>query len=390
MVVVCFLNVATMLTAVAAGSPGNSSESGSEYVYLAAGPYPEGVADEAAYVAWMAQRTQVLSEAAERWEDALQRIELRLAAVNWMLAAECEPAMSRYLQRLDTESDRSEVEQLTQRCLAELAAAREAIARHRTDVEADSEAAAKMGSSIDVLAAFAEALRVCVETADAGQFHEDVRQAIRALSPYVESERVDVASAAELWQAVLYRRADRLDRALRLLPFTGEAIRGDAVRYDFFAKLLRCEYVREGGAYSTAWAMLLDLEERAQDWFSSAAARGQAAQSAVWGRVRICAHWPQASSEPDSTAKWCESATERLRATHFGGGSGEGLLRLDYAVPLIVEIRDPGELIPAESPTLGPPSPTEQPPALEPASGQGANDGAQGPSPDNRIPEQPK
>lgn len=319
--------------------------------HLSTNPYPEEVADETAYTRWLSHRSAGLRRAAEQAVDPRERVELSLAALNWALAAECEPPMSRMLQGISLDSDGAFLEQLTQRCLGELEALRGDVKRYVQDPDHDAEAAGQFRASMDTLECFARVLHACAAPDQSNGATEVYSQAARSLSAYIEDERSDVAAAALLWQAVLYGRGGRIDRALRLLPLVSEPLRRDTMRYDFFARLLRCQDLTQRGSYAAAWNLLLTLEERARDEFGTAATQAEAARSAILAKLAICDLWPEGAPqvERQETKSWCDSIVARLTSEYFGAGENGGLLRLATAAPIIVNIPDPDDLPPTPS-----------------------------------------
>ena len=313
------------------------------FAHLTSRPYPEDVADETAYAHWLSQRAQRIRDAAGRTDDPRESIQLTLAALNWVLAAECEPPMSRLLHGINGDSDLLLVGRLAHQCLTDLETLRNELKEYARNPEHDAEAAAGFQASIDTLDCFAQALNACV--APDGDDGADVlyRQAASALSAYLEDERPNVAAAALLFKAVLYGRAGRIDRAMRLLAAATEPLRSDTVHYDFFARLLRCEYLTRRGGYATAWTLLLSIEERSEDWFGTVRTRTEAARAAILARLRICNVWPPAvpEVEREETTSWCDSITKRLYAEYFGDEGNGAVIRLTTAAPVIVDIPDP-------------------------------------------------
>ncbi len=320
-------------------------------VRLTSAPYPEGVADEADYVAWIAERTAALREAAQRTEDPLGAVSAWLALVNWRLAAECEPPLSRMLQGLALPEDSRRVIALTDECVRTLDLARTRLEETDEDAEAAAQDTADLEASIDILQTFAEAFHAFALPADDDKAADAGRQAARSLSLYLEDQRPKVARAALLWQAVLYGRSDRPDRAIRLLPLVTEAPRREALRYDFFTRLLRCRLLVHRRSFAAAWTLALHLESRSYDWFGEHALRTAASRSMQLVKLRICEEWPDAVARDEraGTAEWCASIASRLRDEHLDNG---GVMRLESAAPFVVDIRDPAELrsVPASPP----------------------------------------
>ncbi len=324
-------------------------------VQLSTADLPDGIEDEQAYAKWLADRTAALLDAADKTDDPRKRLEARLAASNWMLAAECEPPMSQWLHGIDPGPNGARVGELARRALGHLAIARTDSERYTEQDDYDGEAAFAFETAIETLEAFADALQACVmETAD--EKAEKSRRAARRLSEYLEDDRPQVAAAAVLWQGVLYGRADRLDRAMRMLPRSAAPPARETLRYSFFAKLLRCKYLAGRGSYATAWRLLLTLEEGSQEWFEDVRLRTEAGRSAMLMKFEICQLWSGAGDDEANraTRAWCDEILAGIREEHFPAGADGGLMRLATAAPMLVPMPDDQ---PGADPHPDPPSP---------------------------------
>ncbi len=314
--------------------------------HLAISPYPDGVTNEDEYAQWLARESTRLEEAAAaESEDPRKRIELKLIAVNSVLATQCEPAMSRFINGIDREDDRRLVARLTQQSAAKIESLRKAILAYEDLDDHDAEAVEQFNTSIDTLSAFSDALNAIVSPSDGSESVAPRRQAAIKLAEYLEDERPTVAITAMLWQSVLYGREGRIDRAMRSLPKVTESLHQAAIAFDFFARLLRCRFVKNRGAHATAWALLLTLEERARDWFPSGRERDEAVRSAVLEKISICDSWPGAANENERNKiqSWCNATTAELRSEYFGDVEQPTLLRLPWAAPIVVDMVDPEE-----------------------------------------------
>jgi hypothetical protein len=265
------------------------------------------------------------------------------------------------LQGLALPEDSRRVLALADECVRELDLARTRIEETDEDAEAAAPDAAALAASIDILQAFAEAFHAFALPADDDKAAEAGRQAARALSLYLEDERPKVARAALLWQAVLYGRSDRPNRAIRLLPLVTEEPRREALRYDFFTRLLRCRLLVHRRSFAAAWTLALHLESRSYDWFGEHALRTAASRSVQLVKLRICEEWPDAvaQDERQGTVEWCEAITSRLHNEHFDDG---GVMRLESAAPIVADIPDPTEL---EAARASPPEDAASPDATE-------------------------
>jgi len=316
--------------------------------HLATTPYPDGVTDEEQYAQWLARHSIQLQEAAAKTENPRRKIEVGLIALNFVLATECEPAMSRFINGIEREDDAHLVAKLTQQSAANIESLRKAVVNYKALDDHDAEAVEKFNVSIDTLAAFSDVLHAIVNPDHSSESVDARRLAGIGLAEYLEDERPAVAVTALLWQSVLYGREGRIDRALRSLPKVTESLHQAVIAFDFFARLLRCRYVKSRGSYATGWALLLTLEERARDWFPSGPERDEAIRSAVFEKISICQSWPDAATnnERERVQSWCDTTSAELRSEHFGSTPQPTLLRLPWAAPIVVDITDPAKSVP--------------------------------------------
>lgn len=314
-----------------------SSAAPDRIAHLSAAPYPESVTREIEYAKWLEDKTRRLLAAAGRGAPLRERIELRLAAVNWMLATQSEPPMSRLLQQLTAPGDRVFMAGLMQRALTETAIARTDLERLDESPDRDVELISLLGDSIDTLECFGQALRVC---AARGANADEARRIAAELSFYLEDDRPEVAASALIWQAVLYEKSDRMDRALRSLPLALTPTHADTIEYDFLARMLRCRYLAKRGSFATAWSLILLLEERSRDWFSVQSRRNEATNSAVLAKLALCDAWIEASdgSARERTRDWCRINDARLRKEYLSSRADGAMLRLATAAPIVVDI----------------------------------------------------
>lgn len=301
-----------------------------------------GVEGESSYREYLADAAHALRFRLRRIEQAsdsplAERIELRLAAANWTLAKQCEPPLSRRLLGMGDPSDSGDVGRWITEALNDLQAARRDLSAFEETEGYDEDRAAQFSDSIELLTAFAGALGACMSDAEDEESLAKYGEAARVLSEYLEDDRPQVVAAATLFQGMLYGKTNRVDRALRLLPQPGKPPRREALRYDFFARLLRCKYIAEQGGYAAAWGLLLSLEEPVEDWFITATGRTEARRAAMLVKFDICRDWSEVgeASSRQATRAWCDKALERIRAEYFPAEGDHALMRLITAVPMI-------------------------------------------------------
>lgn len=305
------------ITTVSATQP--VSEPGTPVWLLSRSVYREGINDEADHLRWVrGQRDKYVT----LHEHCFGRPSgYEPAIVNWVLAREIEPAASRLLLGISRAEDAEHVR-----------AALASVRKHQSPEEVS-----RTQTDLDTLQSFAAALEAVWVSEEDEKAIQARRNGVIALAVLLEHEREDVASAALLWQAMLYRQMGRLDKAFRLLPPVGERVDRDGRAYQFFARLLRCRLVAERGGHAAACALLLQVEERILEWFETDESRAEATRAALLVRLQILEQWRGAmdpKTEPGEI-EWCAKAMERIRRTLAGEGDEIRVLRLGQTIPLI-------------------------------------------------------
>ncbi len=311
-----------------------SDEAWRRRAFLSNDSYPPGVDDESEYADWLAEQAESMRRVAEESESRETIFTQKLAVVNWVLSRQCEPALSRLLQGIELPGDATRVAELAERCSVDLKALRPLLDDLSADDLADSSQVHEWEDSLDVLESFAIAFAAYCDSSPGA--NDLLSEAAMALSINLEDERAEVAAAALLWQAALYGRNGDEERLSRLLPLVTVSPRPESLVFDFFVRYLRCDGLRRRGAYSTAWTLLLVLEEKSRDWFGLTERRDEAGRSAVLLKLHICHDWPGAApeSQRDSVRGWCDQNGRRLSDEYFGHDGGN-VLRLTTAIPII-------------------------------------------------------
>jgi hypothetical protein len=316
-----------------------------------------GFAADAAFLASVASRVAELQQQAGEASDAARKTGFILAAANLILAEQLEPPSSRKFLQLGKPQQGDDTLALD-RADALLAEA-ETILRTEQEDSTDedpppTDQAKDLSRIVVSLKAFAQALRAYLVTEADGDPSRAARRAASGLSVIVEDDNPQIAASAVFWQACLRAMEpdptpalDILDRAIVDLP-------NDAPRFGFFSRLLRCRLVAARGGPAAALALLMQVEERADDWFKADPDRADALRSCVWLRLRVLQDWHDrldSTSHADERA-WCRSRIDTLRAERFSEASGVTVLRLNQAIPIIA--RPPG---PVATPPDGTPAP---------------------------------
>jgi len=327
--------------------------------------YPAGVADEAAYVDYLAARTRSLIDAADAAAEPPAEARGRLAAANWILARQIEPAVSRVLLGIPAASDNEVIREGIARAARQLAAAESALARAPAAAaevrrSADARDAPQpplteaLQSTLTDLSAFADALAVAFSDEMGGNSEDRARAAASSLAILLEDERPGVAVCATLMQALLYHRAGQMDRTRTVLDLALQAVPGDAREVAFYSRLLRCRYLAEEGRFAVACSLLLKLEERCFEWFVSATDQAEAGYAATLVRRQTIQAWRDGHQGPEADAhrQWCDAAIARIEEALAGEPQPIRLMRLRSAVPYLLDVEAA-----FEQPSAGPDGP---------------------------------
>lgn len=327
----------------------------SDAVVLSAALYPAEVTDEAQYVRHTRQRTDALIEAAGRASDAAARIEHHLAAANWILACQIEPQITRLLLGIDEPGDTDALaasvalaqQQLdTAGCLLADLADQAEIAAPPSDDQQPEEDSQPMAGRLEALhsdlSAFAEALATIAADTSDDQVVQRARRSASQLGVLLEDTRPGVAPAAIVYQALLFARIGRMDRAMTVLDLALRPLPADAEALSFFGRLLRCRFLARQGAYAVAWSLLLKLEERCQEWFDTPQARAEATATVAVVRLEVARSWKESLAEAGAAdgSAWCEAAERRIGKPLFGGDESPTVMRIGHAVPMLTDLPD--------------------------------------------------
>ncbi|MFH1110176.1 MAG: hypothetical protein V1790_13425 [Planctomycetota bacterium] len=337
-----------------------------------------GFADEGAFVESVTSRVAELQQQAADADDPQRKAAFLLAAANLILAEQLEPACTRRFFQLDPapqkpvlsrEGDdalavapalaRSDV------LIAEAEASLRPSAEHdpsdenppTTEPRGHSFAAQdkELHRTVETLKAFAQALRAYLTAEADADPARTARRAASGLSVLLEDDNPQVAAAAAFWQACLRAMDPDPTPALAVLDPAVIDPPPDSLRFGFFSRLLRCRVLAAGGGSAAALALLLQVEERANDWFKAEAERADAVRACAWLRLRILQDW---RDRLDSTSQvdertWCSSQMETLRAQRFSDARSPTVMRLSQAIPIIA--RPPGPIAPTSDGTPAPP-----------------------------------
>ncbi|MHC4611894.1 MAG: hypothetical protein ACYS7M_16285 [Planctomycetota bacterium] len=351
-------------TSVPADRPGAASQPAPDAVFeLSIAAYPPDVADERQYAHHIGQQLEALLTCAQQATDTARKVEYSLAAANWILAWQAEPQVSRLLLGIEQPSDLASVDRAVAEARRHLDAAGKLLADTAASGTASIEENAEKADSVDErktppsdqrgpldkletigddLAAFADALTLAWAQGAGQDDTQRVRAAASSLAVLLEDARPGVASAAMLYQALLYGRVGRMDRAMQVLDLALQPIPQAGDSFAFFSKLLRCRYLARQGGYAVAWSLLLRLEERCHDWFDSPQASEEAVRAVALVRLQVNESWREslAASGDEERVAWCTRAEARIRETSLLADESPKVMRLGVAVPMLVDVAD--------------------------------------------------
>ncbi|MCH7977005.1 MAG: vitamin K epoxide reductase family protein [Bacteroidetes bacterium] len=205
----------------------------------------------------------------------------------------------------------------------------------------DEEWLSQRQEEVQRLGAFGDALAACLTPAGDDSAYRRLRTAASGLSVMLEASDQRIAGAASLWQAALFLNAGLADRALALLEPALAAPPTKHVRPAFFARLLRCRAIAEQQRYTTALALLFQLEERCEEWFPVEADRGDALRAVTIVEWQVLRDWHEALDGESHAPQrqWCADKATAFLQERFTD-QARAILRLGRSVPLIAAVPD--------------------------------------------------
>lgn len=289
------------------------------------------------YVRSIAAETEALAEEAHLSKEPAQRVRLSLATANIVLARQLEPFCSRKLLGLDPYIDGLD-EELLRRALqladSMIADATELL--KPTEEEGDAPEAWRVSSrqNAKTLGAFATALRIYLVPEEGPEHARAARRAASGLSSLLEDDRPPVAAAAMLWQASLRSREEDLSRAMSALSLALTTPRAGTITHAFFSRMLRCRLVARRGSPAAAITLLMQLEDRCEDWMVTEKSRQAGIRALQLVQVQVLSAWHDQLSPETKVAEraWC---AERISILSEDGFSDDGrtVFRLLAAIP---------------------------------------------------------
>lgn len=323
-------------------SPADTGDEDVTLLDLSTTGFPEGVPDDSAYRRYLDDQANLLIHRAE--ESGSPRDHLQ--AANWILARQIEPSVSRVLLGIAHPDDGGRILPAVHRATEQLDQARATLTADDSttqphDAGDQPSLAAQRLEQVGTLETFAQAIAAVFDESDAEEKALRLRAAAFKMAILLEEDRPAVASAAILWQALLFDRLEQPDRALEVLPLPTVAPAPGGQNFHFFARLLRCRLLAERGGYPAACSLLLRVEKLAYEWFPTPPEGAEAARAAILTRMQILAQWKTAlETTSPAEADWCRRSLATARAQVFSVPSPRALFRLEQAVPILVESTD--------------------------------------------------
>jgi len=278
-------------------------------------------------VAWLIERTDKASTPKDK-------VSLALASANLILARVIEPRCSRAMLGIDDDAPLSLLEASLAQAAERLTVAENLLA---TDTAGDDGTWRQAANrQLHVLQSFHAGLSAYfVPDAD----ERTTRRAISGLSPLLEDGERSVAAAATFWQACLRSLDSDLSRAMSVLePPLGD-IRESDLPYAFFGHVLRCRLISRQGGHAAAIALLIQMEDRCEDWFAEEASREDAVRALRLVRCQILDAWK--NQWPEGTAQderaWIAERTARIIESSFPEEHNT-VLRLLPLIPVVAPV----------------------------------------------------
>jgi len=310
--------------------------------------------DDAAYLRSIAARVTELEAQAGEADNPTKQAESALAAANLILAHQLEPTCTRRLLHVDGNVDEHGEADLRSALgradgLIERAGAALKELHNREDQPADG--LQESTHRLETLVAFAAGLRAFLSPEKGPEAARDTRRAASGLAPLREDRNQPVAAAASLWQACLRSLESDQGPALAVLDLALSDPVPESMPYAFFARLLRCRLLADRGHPAAALALLMQIEERCNEWLTTDTERGDAVRAAQLIRIQIMADWYSrlTGSNAASERKWCAERIQALISEGFGE-DGNTVLRLAPAIPIIASPPDEGGAAPDPAP----------------------------------------
>jgi tetratricopeptide (TPR) repeat protein len=310
------------------------------------------------------RRVEALSAEFDATSDPITQALAALAAAEYVLARQIEPALSLELLGLTTAEDRRFISQRARQALDWLEKAEARLHNNDEDVDVED----SLYDRLEAAQAFAGVfIEMCAEeTEDESEHEERVLTACRRLALLLDAPDEALAASARLWQGAVYRRAGRADRAVQVLPRA--LARPGPQPFDFFARLERCAALADTGRYAAAMALTNQEYQYIKRRLAPEEVRSvelviTRMQSRIWRDWAEALQRDGQEREERAARQYADEAEARLRTA-----ASRGVFRLGHAIGGVeapLEEPDPPPAAPEldeEPEEASEPAPEEQPP----------------------------
>ena len=315
----------------------------------------EGFEGDSTYIRMLSNRVDDLIARLNQSTKAPDRIDLQLAAANVILSYQLESACTRRLLSLKGQPDDApgirralqRIDQLLSDANVEL------------EKLGDGEAALGEGWLVEsqkrhrALSAFAKGIGAYLTLAGDTEPQPELLKSASRLSRLLEDSDPQVAAAASLWHAVLRISGGDADRALSALDRALVDPSANALPYALFARLLRCQLTAQRGGHASALSLLMQIEERCDDWLKESSDQENARRAAQFMRLQVMADWHEKLIGANNAAErqWCVDRSKELIDEAFADVDANRLYRLQAVIPIIAP--EPAKRAPSAQPASG-------------------------------------
>lgn len=300
-------------------------------------PPSDTARDNAAFEAELAKQAAARLKEAAASQPSGPPTAAAIKAARFLLGRNCEPALSRVLLGIAEPRDAA----LLTKTAAQVAALLHPAPASQPTKDAGDTRAAEPSAETALLDAVAQAYSAIGHVPNANpRTTETAREALldagRALAPYLDDPRSDVAALARLLQGACYRRANRPDRAVQVLGGAGRP--GAALPYEVFARMEHCRALADQHYYVAAMALAVRHEAHCNAWIP-VAHRTAAAHGFRRLRIVLLDEWARQAAQPQSRpagpvarADAIDGHAEKLLQS-FGSAGPVALYRFGHVLP---------------------------------------------------------
>lgn len=281
------------------------------------------------------ERLLTMQAALQAAESSLDRASVELAMANWLLAVPTASPATRWIVGLPESNDLPRIHESAVEAQEHLARARKLLG---AETEEDKDRRRELRTAASNLESFARLLGACSNSPDSSGYRQACEDAAVGMATARESDKLQVAAAAVMWQSLAWTSIGRQERALATLP---EALsRPERLPYDFLSRLLRCRVLAESNEPAAAIALLMHVQAICEDWFpqqdkTAVNARRRLAAALQWKITQV---WLKqlTKSSPDVPSK-VEATLSSAQETLVSKGRTSLAYHLETAIPILVE-----------------------------------------------------